>query len=234
MSLDCSLQNVQSRSTASQDHSELLLTECTFTKDSGSGLLFQVCIFGQVYVFGLILTECTYAKDSVSGLLFQVCKFGKGAVSGLLLTECTFAKDRVSGLLFQVYIFGKELSLDCSLQNVHSRRTASQNYSGLLLTECTFAKDSVSGLLFQVCMFGQVYVFGLILTECTYAKDSVSALLECLHTGLDHELCIGIRGLEYCITARASGVPRIPVMQLVQHGNTKVSAVSYCIQYAFL
>ena len=102
MSLDCSLENVHSRRTASQEYT------------------------------GLLLTECTFAKDSVSGVLFQVCKFGKAAVSGLLLTECTFAKDRVSGLLFQVYIFGKELSLDYSLQNVHSRRTASQEYSGLL------------------------------------------------------------------------------------------------------
>ena len=59
-------------------------------------------MFGQVPVFGLILTECTYAKDSVSGLLFQVCMFGKGPVFGLILTECTFAKDSVSGLLFQV------------------------------------------------------------------------------------------------------------------------------------
>ena len=57
-------------------------------------------MLGQVYDFGLIPTECTYAKDSVSGLLFQVCIIGKGTVSGLLLTECTFTKDSVSGLLW--------------------------------------------------------------------------------------------------------------------------------------
>ena len=99
--------------------SGLLLTECTFTKDSVSGLLWTApyrmyicegprlrtalsnkCMLGQVYDFGLIPTECTYAKDSVSGLLFQVCIIGKGTVSGLLLTECTFMKDSVSVLLW--------------------------------------------------------------------------------------------------------------------------------------
>ena len=52
------------------------------------------------YIDRLILTECTYAKDSVSGLRFQVCIVGEGTVPGLLLTECTFTKDSVSGILW--------------------------------------------------------------------------------------------------------------------------------------
>ena len=61
----------------------MLLTECTFAKDSVSGLHCQACMLGQVHDFGLIPTECTYAKDSVSGLLFQVCMFGKARTHGL-------------------------------------------------------------------------------------------------------------------------------------------------------
>ena len=110
-------------------------------------------------VSGLLLTECTFTKDSVSALLWTapyrmyICEGQRLRTALCLWTapyrwyfhegqrlrttlDCSLRNVHLRRTTFQECSFKcvslrRELSLDSSLQNVHLRRTASQDCSFL-------------------------------------------------------------------------------------------------------